>query len=682
MAGTDETLGKHRRGLWLLLLLGAFLTVRGYHCLDGDQAYRLPVLLHSADPSLYSDDPFVRSFDAFNPHRGSFLVIGLAARPFGLAAGLGLLFVLTFLTTASGMERLARAVWPEFGSGVGVLAFALVLAALAGNIGTNHLFENILLDRQMAFALGWVALGIAVESPGWGALWAALPIGMAAVVHPTLGLQLGMLLGTGWLAWLVVPRTGRVTGVMAVGAVVGLVLAIAPGLALNLAHSGSMLDGLPEDAFRRLSLELQGPQHMLPHLWRWPQWLAWFCYPALAAVALATDASGREVDAAPTARKRLLVVLGLNLLGLGLAWYGVECLHHLRLTLFQPFRMATVARGLCLVVLAGHLMRLWNRGGTLDRTRVVLLVTGLAGDWMLVAVTAFEATMSLADLLAASTEPRRRAEPIVRGLAWGVLAVGLFYLARHDTESGHWPLLAVTAAGFVGFRWMKTRPVAWTRGRMVRVAALAWAVPLAALASETWREREPVRPAGWREALARRCRFGAAPIDDIERLAVWCRSHTPADARFIGPPGPKTFRLWSRRSLAFNRAASPYGARDLAGWADRFRDHVGFTGPLDDFVHAYLRDRHGLEGGYDRLTGDQLAALASRQVADHVVARSNLPDVGPLVKVHAEGAWGVYQQRGEVASRSDDTPRRWCFGVRATPDSTVTDRRRRGSREP
>ena len=34
----------------------------------------------------------------------------------------------------------------------------LLLAAKAGNIGTNHLFEAMVLDRLMAFALGWLAL--------------------------------------------------------------------------------------------------------------------------------------------------------------------------------------------------------------------------------------------------------------------------------------------------------------------------------------------------------------------------------------------------------------------------------------------------------------------------------------------------------------------------------------------
>ena len=59
-----------RQLLPYVVLLGVYLTLRGYHSFDGDQAYRFPLLLHQQDPALYADDPFVRSFDAFNPHRG------------------------------------------------------------------------------------------------------------------------------------------------------------------------------------------------------------------------------------------------------------------------------------------------------------------------------------------------------------------------------------------------------------------------------------------------------------------------------------------------------------------------------------------------------------------------------------------------------------------------------------
>src|SRR3954454_10249993 len=176
----------------LLLFLGAYLTLRGYHSLDGDQAYRLPLLLHRQDPALFADDPFVRAFDAFNPHRGYLALLDVASRPFGLSAGIFALFVTTFVATCLGLDRLARAAWPERGPDVGLVAIGLALTAKAGNIGTNPLFEAMLLDRLIGFALGWLALAWAVERPATHGTRAAVAIGLAALAHPSIGLQLAM----------------------------------------------------------------------------------------------------------------------------------------------------------------------------------------------------------------------------------------------------------------------------------------------------------------------------------------------------------------------------------------------------------------------------------------------------------------------------------------------------------
>ena len=92
----------------------------------------------------------------------------------------------------------------------------------------------------------------------------------------------------------------------------------------------------------------------------------------------------------PVARLRLAVLLIAALLGLGMAWVAVEGLQDLRVTLFQPFRMATVARGLSLVALAGHVLALWRRGDLAGRGRAALLTVGLAGDWAFVVATLVE----------------------------------------------------------------------------------------------------------------------------------------------------------------------------------------------------------------------------------------------------------------------------------------------------
>ena len=639
-------------GYWLLL--GLYLTLRGYHSLDGDQAYRLPLLLHQLDPAVYAGDPFVRAFDAFNPHRGSLMVLAWVNGLMGLPATLLILFILMFLGTCLGIGRLARQVWtrPDAATRdrIGWVAIALVLLARAGNIGTNHLFEAMVLDRLMALSLGWLALAAVVSQPDRGWWQAPLLLVPAAVIHPSLGLQLALLVIGSWTAWALLGHRSAVRLSHALRGVIMAGLSVVPGLVVNLGPGGSLLEGLPPADFWTLAVELQSPQHMLPHLWRMPQWLAWSAY-----LVLASQALRRSLRDWNPARARLLAMLAVTLVGLTAGWVAVEWLHQPRITVFQPFRMATVARGLALVLVAGRLMELWQRGGWLPRVRSVLIAIALTGDWMLVVVTIVETATTVAEALRIS----RRGTYLVFAT---LMAWGLCFLARHDTESGHRPILVVLLGSLtVPFclRFIQSRRSSPASLRWAMV--FAWTVPALALAAGLIPANHPAArssPVGW---LLARCRFAAVPTDDIERLAVWCREHTPASARFIGPPGPKTFRLWSRRSLAFNRAGSPYHAAGLADWFARFQDHVNDHDSPESFVRRYLSGRHELEARYDRLNDEQHAELAVCQGADHVVALA--PGVAgsnrdstrhghePLLLLHREGRYAVYLVQPEMIAK-------------------------------
>ncbi len=549
-------------------------------------------------------------------------LLDAASRPFGLSAGLFFLFTLTFAAACIGFDRLARAVWPEQGRAVGLVAIGLALTAKAGNIGTVHVFEAMLLDRLIGFALGWLALAWIVERPERHGARAALVIGLAAIVHPSVGLQLALLLGGSWAAWALAPRATGVDPRRAVSGMAALGLALVPWGVLYLGQAPRLHAGLPPEDLRLLSAELQSPQHMLPHLWRLPQWLAFSCYPILTLLALGRAWKARgdapELEAWPPARTRLVLVLAVTLTGLALAWIAIEVFRNLSVTLFQPFRMATVFRGLALVAVSGRVVGLWKDGRFVDRARALLVAVGLAGDWMLVIATAVDLAASGIDNGLARILVKRWAwHP---GWAWGAFAIslgmGMVFLARHDRESGQWPMLAALAALLVLPRLVRGRNSTWNRRRLGVTLALAWAVPLAACSLGRW--ADPRAP--WAAGLIERCRFAAVPTDDMERLAIWCRNHTPATARFIGPPGPKTFRLWSLRSLAFNRAGSPYHAEGLADWAARFRDHVGFEGSFAGLVRAYQHDRHGLERRYQAMSDADRADLAIRHGASYVIA--------------------------------------------------------------
>ena len=284
----------------------------------------------------------------------------------------------------------------------------------------------------------------------------------------------------------------------------------------------------------------------------------------------------------------------------------------------------------------------------------MVIAVSLTGDWSFVVVTLAELGATVAPFVAA-----RLATPCYLV----IMACGLLFLSRHDTESGHWPLLMALAAGGVASAiGLRTPPSGWAFPRRRVVMSLAWAVPVLALLAGLIPSEHPLARAPWIRGLVERCRFTAVPIDDIERLAVWCREHTPTSARFIGPPGPKTFRLWSRRNLAFNRASSPYHAAGLADWFARFQDHVGHRGTPSEFVHDYLAGRHRLESRYDAMNDRERVSLAIRQGADYVIAASPVSPRSvqppgqrpgrdsPLEFLHADGRYAVYRVRPELLS--------------------------------
>ena len=246
------------RWLVYLVILGLYLTLRGYHSFDGDQAYRLPLLLHRQDSRLFAGDPFVQAFDAFNPHRGWLLVLDLVTRPLGLSAGLSSSSSSTFAATCLGVDRLARGIWPQPGPNVGLVAVGLVLAAKAGNIGTNHLFEAMVLDRLIAFALGWLALAQVVVQPGRGRRRVMAAIGAATLVHPSAGLQLAMVLAASWIAWCLLGRWTEVDLRTALSGLLGLAAAVIPGLACQPPPRTALLGEMPAERF--LAPERRAPE--------------------------------------------------------------------------------------------------------------------------------------------------------------------------------------------------------------------------------------------------------------------------------------------------------------------------------------------------------------------------------------------------------------------------------------
>ena len=193
-----------------------------------------------------------------------------------------------------------------------------------------------------------------------------------------------------------------------------------------------------------------------------------------------------------------------------------------------------------------------------------------------------------------------------------MLGLGLNFLAHHDTEYGHLPLARRRSDRRPGAG--SDKPAA-TRGRdradvdlaldpprRRAILALAWAVPAAALCAAAIPLDGALARSAFVRGLISRCRFVAVPADDVERLALWCREHTPrvgavhraARPQDVPPLVAAKPGVQPRREPLPRRRAWPTGS--LA-----FRTTSDFHGDAEEFVQRYLADRHGFEARYEQL---------------------------------------------------------------------------------
>ena len=144
--------------------------------------------------------------------------------------------MLTFAATCHAVDRLARGIWPGLGRQPGPIAVGLVLAAKAGNIGTNHLFEAMVLDRQIAFALGLAGPRAACRSSrnaGVRSCWRRS--GSPPSFTPRRGCSSPWFSSEAWRLVRSAPLDRGLRRAMPLVWLVGLALAVVPGLAVNLA---------------------------------------------------------------------------------------------------------------------------------------------------------------------------------------------------------------------------------------------------------------------------------------------------------------------------------------------------------------------------------------------------------------------------------------------------------------
>lgn len=641
-------------GRWRIIMIGTgvVMTLGGYESRVIDQCYRLPIVEKQLDPSAFPMDPFVDSFTSFNPHQIYAELLGLGSKTFGLSITLFLLQILTVAFCISAIWRIRKSLWPDLPEWSDWLLIAMFALLKAGNLGTNHLWEDHLLDRQMGFTLGWLALAEFLDA-GPRKLWTIpILIGSIALIHPGLGVLTFTL-------WSGVFLLGFRLGIVGLNSftrmAVSLILSMIPWAVIYLPQARLMKLGVEKTEFWALATELQGPQHMRPIYWRESQWLAAGFLITMALVSMRLYRSKCN----PENCKKIAIWSGLIAFGLLLAVPLIEIFHILDVALAQPFRLATPLRGLCLIALLPHLIRLIQRKSLIGTARAFGLLFSLRFDWGFVVASAIELSMIATDFSVASVISETVRIRIQWMLFLGAGFYGIYWLFQHDPAESESVLMGGYLTGFaISFLMNKIQSSSsWNFGdqafqrrasREFRLLIYAWALPMIAIVCGLC---DPIGQFKVAQMISTKWRIAETPLTDSERLGVWARRNIPEDAMVLIPPRDKSFRYWSRRSVVCNVAGSPYQAKALKEWALRLKKLAGKPDlSLIEFARQWPEKRVEFEMAFERLSAADWSALADEFKADTLMVPATeqgkrLEKMG-WKRVHLAGKWSLWQRAG------------------------------------
>ena len=632
----------------LLVACGLVITINGYDSRVVDQCYRLPVLERMTDARAYPADQFVDAFEKFNPHLGYLRLLQFGSGIFGLSITLFLLYSLTVLLTTYSIWRIRELLFPEMPHWSNWLLLLTFFLCKAGNLGTNHIWEDHLLDRQIAFSLGWFALALWLECHPSIGIKIPVITGLIAVIHPGLGL-LNLAL------WLTVFSWNFLTGIFKrndlILFVIAIFLSMIPWALLYLGQSSVLKAGVSPELFWSLATELQGPQHMRSSLWRSSQWYAAISLTVFASIQfLVLMPKNLSHRAFKQARQWLLLIL----IGLFISWPAIEYFHNLNITLAQPWRMATPVRGFLLIILNSIIFEYIKSNRPIIKGRAFSIIFGLRNDIVTFSLFLLESVNLMIKRTLRDTKP-----------SWQTNISGIFLMTStfyailwvydHDPQHGHYVIIAGYVAGpavdFIlrklqisiddqsGKLYIPTKLQIAPRNAII----LAWILPAIAI---IYCGFDASGKTIFAQILASKWRIYETPRSDAEKLGAWLHANIAPNAMILSPPRDKSLRLWSHRSVVANVAGSPYQAEELKKWSERIATLSGFSGDIADFAHQWPENRVRFETFYEKATSNEIIAWANQNQANVIVVPSaerfeSLATSG-WEKAHVEGrlaAW-------------------------------------------
>lgn len=316
----------------------------GYAYGQGDHDDVLAPVLHRLDPSLLVRDAFVLGQDGMTVRAAFQGAVAALADLIGLPEAVALGYVVSLLGVAAGAYALARTVLDDrLGAALGTV-LALVVAP-RWTLGGNSLVAGLLVPEMTAWALALPAYAL-VARGCW--LGAGALLGVAAWVHPLVGLLSGGALGLAALWGALAGERARLGGPLRFGLAFATVASVfvVPALVRQAAEAGAVLpDGLSGfDLYARWRF----PHHYLPTAFGARRWLQVGALAAAGAAGLAL-CHRRGLLRQSSFVVRLGVVIVAVCAVVGSAVVGLESLAAARLQVFK----LTLPLGLLLCVGVG-----------------------------------------------------------------------------------------------------------------------------------------------------------------------------------------------------------------------------------------------------------------------------------------------------------------------------------------
>ncbi|MFZ0493702.1 MAG: DUF6798 domain-containing protein [Acidimicrobiia bacterium] len=567
-------------------LAGVVATLVGNY-VYGENAFLeiIPMVRAVMDPSYLPGDMVAEAARSFGPRFYSVHLIAALATPATLPVVLFILTVVTNVAIAVVVALFARDLFKSNVAGMVAAAFAMSVSTF--DLGSSpSLFTSQVVSDRLAWPLGVLAVWASLRHRP---LWSGLAAGVASLMHPVLGAEIGVLsLGASTLVLL------REDSQLRRRELVGIVGGLAVFGALFLATVVPYADAahIPFEEYQQIELA-RSAHELAPSefpLIEWIKALLFFVGVALAWKSVRRRGAPSDEDSAFL----FVFVLGtLAALLLGFvfvevipvkAWWIADTWHRLTPELAW-LGFTIIAGGISLKLSQGRV----ETGAYLGAVGLSPLSTGLG--WL--AVWAEEVG-----------EPRRIPRQAWRAIELVVLVGGV--AAVTPARSVVQFLIVGALAAWLMFAPSNARPVA---SSTIAVGALAVALIGAQTIGGLPRVIDEVGP----EVLPSQ-REGPT-VDIGERV----RAATSEDALILIPPNLGDIRITGERAVLVDYKAIPYQEDRMAEWWDRIQ--AAYHKP-EKIGSAALTE---MDHNYRSIEDPALTALCERYGIDYAVLYSETP---------------------------------------------------------